>query len=115
MIVEITDLKQAQTLCDKIHFYLTQNCKGYNASCWQVPTKAPKEETYFVQLPQEFKFLSSKLVDVKEDLIEIKAITDKAILTTALPNKFKVIEEVTPIEIKPIIKDEKIITDIISK
>jgi len=111
MIVEITDLKQAQELCDKIHSYLLQNCKGYNASCWQVPTKAPKEETYFVQLPQEFTFLAEKLVAVKEDLTEIKAITDKAILTIALPDKFKVIEDVTPIEIKPII-DEKIITDI---
>jgi len=101
MIAEFNNIKDAQALCDKIHNHLQENCKGYNATKWQDPLKAEKEESYCVSLPQEF---DKPVYDEKIKVFDVvKTLTDKAIeLTVELPSKF------IPVEIT---LDEKIIKE----
>ena len=55
MIATFTIKADAQTLCDKIHTYLLENCPGYNAHIWQEPRKHPTKNEWYVKLPAEYE------------------------------------------------------------
>ena len=90
MIAIFLDLKVAQDLCDKIHIWLQENCKGYNAEKWQTPVPCPdlKIKEWYVKLPQEFE--NDLYEKAKELKPLIKVDTDKSKeVVEKLPDTFK--------------------------
>ena len=57
MIATFTIKADAQKLCDKIHEYLCDNCKGYKETTviWQEPRKHPTKNEWYVKLPAEYE------------------------------------------------------------
>jgi len=55
MIAIFLNKTDAQNYSDKVHGWLRANCSGYNAVRWQEPVKHPKENKWFIQIPQEYE------------------------------------------------------------
>jgi len=55
MVAIFLQKTDAQKYSDKVHTWLRANCPGYNAVKWQDPQKHPKEEKWFIKIPQEYE------------------------------------------------------------
>ena len=99
MIAVFISEKEALDYSNKIHEFLTENCKDYSASCWQVPVKAPKEEKYYVQIPQEY--LSELYPGIKQKIAV--SLSETAIKSTTEPDRivsevFSVSQDTLPLK-----------------
>jgi len=84
---------EAQKYSDKVFNWLMQNCPNINGICWQQPQKHPKEEKYYIEVPQEYEKIFYK--DCDKIKIVCQAEFAKAISTpNKLPDDWKEVEAV---------------------
>ena len=102
MIAIFSNAESAIEYSDKVHAFLQNNCKGYNAEKWQDINKADKAELYSVKVPRE---LSSTKVLYQVDSIDVKIEFNKVLKDIAIAEKVVKLPIDWKVELKPI--DEK--------
>ena len=83
------NLKDAETLSNKCHNWLIENCPKYCAIIWIVPVKDPKAELYFVEIPQEYpaEIAKKALYTSKTELVKtVELEVAKVSIAEKLPN-----------------------------
>lgn len=94
MIATLDNFTEAEKFSNQIHNWLTENCKNYSASVWQVPTKSEKEELYFIQIPPEYE---KNMYQTKTELSKVLTVS-KCTITEKLPDTFKTLDSQIPVK-----------------